>query len=121
MVAYLPSAWADLGNILDARGARIHQHFSRWILLTLLHGHYHVSGARAVVIELANRVLMTGMQIPSKPSNVRSTASIEFDTQNAVREPQSKESTAHNVAIRSKDKEKNFSGDLEKVLGRIRC
>lgn len=108
----LPSIWVELRNFLDSRGAGLQQHSSRRVILTLAHGLYHEAEDRIVAIEMANRIIAAGRRVRMElTDSVTSTATGEPSPMHASISSVS-ERTAHNVAMRLKDNEKKFSGDL---------
>ncbi|CDF36767.1 unnamed protein product [Chondrus crispus] len=108
----LPAVHIELRNFLDAKGANLAQHSSHRVVMTLAHGLYEETEDTQAAIEMAREIIAAGRrQRPHAPSSSshgeqspvpRTSGSFSTPT----------EKVAHNVAMRMKEKEKKFSGDL---------
>lgn len=111
-IADMPSVWPELRSFLDLRGATLQPHSSRRIILTLAHGLYHEAEDRSAAIEIANAIIASGRRMRQNvPSDIE-TESVQPSTATGVGEFVAEERVAHNVAMRLKDADKKFSGDL---------
>lgn len=111
-IADMPCVWMELRSYLDGHGARLAQHSSRRIMLTLANGLYHEAEDRTAAMEMANEIIASGRrnrQGSHAPQNEQSTS-----TQQATRQGDSwsDDRVAHNVAMRLKDSDKKFTGNL---------
>lgn len=108
----MPSVWIELRNFLDARGARLQQHSSRRVILTLAHGLYTEAEDRASSIENANLIVAAGRRVRQDITAVPDATMDQKTKDVPSQEHISEERVAHNVAMRLKDSEKKFSGDI---------
>lgn len=115
-IADMPMVWIELRNFLDARGVGLQQHSSRRVILTLAHGLYTDAEDQSVAIEIANLIIASGrrvrqdLQVGDSSSTANNSAAPT--TSSGARETIAQEKMAHNVAMRLKDTDKKFSGDL---------
>lgn len=113
-IADMASIWMELRSFLDARGASLQQHSSRRILLTLAHGLYPEAEDRNAAVDIANDIVFAGRR---RRQDTSQGSPSQQQTSESSRERQphlSEERVAHNVAMRLKDNEKKFSGDIGK-------
>lgn len=108
----LLSVWTELRNFLNARGAGLQQYSSRRIVLRLAHGLYAEAEDRTAAIELANHIIAAGRRVRPDPSEAGASVTTIDALSTSGHEGFFEERTAHNVAMRLKDNEKKFSGDL---------
>lgn len=108
----MPVIYKSLCDFLDSRGVNLQQHSSRRIMLTLASDSYEVPEDTEAALEIFTTLVAAGRgvrraeqdlvtQAPSTTIDYRSHSSPSLDT------------FAHNVAMRLKEKDKNFSGSLE--------
>lgn len=111
----IPAVHSELRDFLDSRGANLQQHSSHRIIMTLAHSLYEEPEDTQVAIEIAQSIIVAGRrvrtdltrqsQLNQAPASLTAGASGAHHGTNAER-------LAHNVAMRLKDKDKKFSGDL---------
>lgn len=108
----IPSVWVELRKHLDTNGTTLPQHSSRRIILTLAHGLYEDAEDREAAIAIANSIVAEGRRPrPQSDDSALPSGRPPDPTENAFRSL-STDRVAHNVAIRLKDNQKKFNGDL---------
>lgn len=109
----IPSVWMELRKHLDLHGATLQQHSSRRIILTLAHSLYEDAEDREAAVSIANSIVAEGRR-PRNQSQTDDTLppGRPPDTGDSDSRPLPTERVAHNVAMRLKDNEKKFSGDI---------
>lgn len=109
----IPSVWLELRKFLDTNGASLSQHSSRRVILTLAHSLYEDAEDREAAIEMANNIVSEGRR-PRTQTQGDSSYSPGRPPDNSDQSARSlsTDRVAHNVAMRLKDKEKKFNGDL---------
>ena len=111
----LPAVHIELRNFLDSRGGNLEQHSSHRGVVTLAHGLYEEPEDTQAAIDMAREIVAAGCRSRSNaPGSSRRGLSQPISQSTNVTSPNhtSSEKVAHNVAVRLKDKEKKFSGDL---------
>lgn len=108
----LPSAWIDLRTFLQRRGVTLQQHSSRRVLLTLAHGLYNYQEDTAAAVESANLIVRSSRATRTDLDPTAQQPIVAAHGDVAKSQNQSADRVAHNVAMRLKDSEKKFSGDL---------
>ena len=102
----------ELRKFLDAKGANLAQHSSHRVVMTLGHGLYEEIEDTQAAIEMARKIAAAGrrqrVQTPSFSSHGEQSPAPR--TSGSFSTPTEK--VAHNVAMRIKENENKFSGDL---------
>lgn len=113
----LPAVWKELRDFLDRRGANLQQHSSHRVINTLAHGLYEEPEDTQAAIDIAKEIVAAGRR-PRHDLNRYASHSSSSGTvapqmnQSASPHGTSAEKLAHNVAMRLRDNEKKFSGEL---------
>lgn len=109
-IGRLGGVWHGLRTWLASRGVILPQHSSRRIILTLASGIYEDAEDRTIAMELAQRYVTNQKRGAANPDTEQEThdspepsTNIQVTTPNRV---------AHNIAMRFKDTESKFSGDI---------
>ena len=111
----LPAVHIELRNFLDSRGGNLEQHSSHHVVMTLAHVLYEEPEYTQAAIDMARDIVAAGRRSRSNtPGSSRRGLSqpISQSTNMASPNHTSSEKVAHNVAMRLKDKDQKFSGDL---------
>lgn len=108
-----PNIYLELRNFLEQRAVILPQHSSRRTMMTLSHNLYEEAEDRAAAIEITNLIIAHSRRGRSatarnEPQESES-ASQDARSNNYHNSP---EKTAHNVAMRLKDQDKKFTGEL---------
>lgn len=111
-IADMASVWMELRAFLDARGAPLQQHSSRRVILTLAHGLYQESEDRNAAIDIANDIVSAGRRRRQDISQGTTSQRQSSEQSQAQQANSSEERVAHNVAMRLRDNDKKFSGDI---------
>lgn len=77
-----------------------------------MHSLYHEANDRSAAIEIANAIIASGRQVRQNMASDTETQHVQPPSVSGGTEFLSEERVAHNVAIRLKDADKKFSGDL---------
>lgn len=109
----MPSVWMELRNFLDARGARLMQHSSRRVLLTLTHRLYTEAEDRTVSIKNSNLIVTAGSRVRQDLAYAgASTIHPPEKAGKPAKETLLEDRVEHNVAMRLEELDKKFSGSL---------
>lgn len=104
----LPAVHIELRNFLDERGANLRQHSSHRVVMKLAHGLYEEAEDTQAAIEMAREIVAAGLR-PRSTTSGSSSSQMTKATSTNIAFP---EKTAHNVAMRLREKDKTFSSDL---------
>lgn len=103
-----------LRDFLNARGCNLQQHSSRRILMTLATNVYDEGEDREAALDIVRDIISQGRRnrlAATRHQDVGSISNITASNQEGTSSISS-DRVAHNVAMRLKDKEKKFSGEL---------
>lgn len=107
----LPSVYSELRNFLDSRGARMTQHSSRRIMMTLAHNLYEEQVDKQAAVDIVQLFIASGRRNRDQSSETQiAPAPVSPSSQSPG--ASSIDKIAHNVAMRLKDKDRKFSGAI---------
>ena len=111
-----PACYSSLRDFLDSRGGNLQQHSSRRIMMTLAHNLYEEGEDREAAIEIVTDIIAQGRRnrmASTRREDSVSLSHLSASPEEASSSPQAQANrAAHNVAMRLKDNEKKFSGEL---------
>lgn len=114
----MPPIWVQLRNFLDADGAGMSQHSSRLVIITLTHGLYDeekdldVSLETTQIIIESSSLLRYYLRNTDAPYPSHITTGNDSDNVQVHQGHQWYVLISHNIWMRWKDADKNFSGDI---------
>lgn len=105
----LPSIWSELLNVLNARGSSIWQNSSCWVLLQLAYELYSENEYHSAAIEIASKTTVARQKVRKVSTDPFSNATFGDNSTVSVEDgPNVFEHTAHNIAMRLKNFNKNL-------------
>ena len=106
----IPALYSELRNFLDTRGCHLTQHSSRRIMMTLATNLYEDDDDQSAAVEIVRSIIASGRrnQAPAQLTPTQSTTQQSIGATPST----SAEKVAHNMAMRLKDRDKKFSGDV---------
>lgn len=110
----LPSVWVELRNFLNARGASLQQHSSRRVIMTLGHGIYDDTDDRDAAVQMAQLIIAQRRKVRAdlqEKTSHATTSTVSHPGPSASADGE-RSKLAHNIAMRLKDYDKKFSGEL---------
>lgn len=106
----LPSVWVELPSYLNAKGAGLQPYSSRRVIMTLDHGIYDDADNRDAATQMARLIVSSGRKVRT---DLQETAPMIIEITESGSESGKKGGRlAHDIAMRLKDADKKFSGDL---------
>ena len=109
----LPAVHIELRDFLDSRGANLQQHSSHRVINTLAHGLYEETEDTQAAMEMARAIIAAGRRPRTDLNNQpASQSSAPYRTTETLGTHASVGKPAHNIAMRPKERDKKFSGDL---------
>ena len=110
----MPAIYSSLRDFLDSRGANLQQHSSRRIKMTLATSLYDEPEDREAVTEIVSHIFAEGRKYKVAASATQDAASTSNFPSSApqLSSNNSSDKIAHNVAMRLKEKDKKFGGEL---------
>lgn len=109
-IRILPAVYSSLRDWLNSRGANLGQHSSRRVIMTLASSLYEESEDSEVALETGRSIIAEvrlGARGPAAPD-----VKEDDSARQAGASAHSGDSTAHRVAMRFKDSDTKFSGDI---------
>ena len=107
----LPSAYSELRNFLDSRGASMTQHSSRRIKMTLAHYLYEEQEDKQAAVHIVQLIIASDRRNRDQSSETKVTPA-PVSSSSRCPGASSIDKIAHNVAMRLKDKDRKFSGAI---------
>lgn len=108
----IPGVWVELRKFLDSNGATLAQNSSRRTILTLAHSLYEDAEDREAAVNIANSIVAEGRRPRSQTDESALPSGRPPDDTASQFRSLLTERVAHNVAMRLKDNQKKFNGDL---------